>query len=137
VCRAGAEERSKGAAREIATNQQDRRTDLEVCRAWTICCFVFLRWDHYPRKGAQINNNKSHRIGFPFGVFPGVIYLEISCAMCVVSFYFLPMYVSLNKTNCPQKFGQIWVLYKLFISPSVSSHDSFFHLMRYSMMGLE
>jgi hypothetical protein len=34
VCRAGAEERSKGAAREIATNQQDRRTDLEVCRAW-------------------------------------------------------------------------------------------------------
>jgi hypothetical protein len=34
VCRAGAEERSKGAAREITANRQDRRTDLEVCRAW-------------------------------------------------------------------------------------------------------
>jgi hypothetical protein len=34
VCRAGAKERSKGATREIATNQQDQRTDLEVCRAW-------------------------------------------------------------------------------------------------------
>jgi hypothetical protein len=34
VCRAGAEERSKGEAREITANQQDRRTDLEVCRAW-------------------------------------------------------------------------------------------------------
>jgi hypothetical protein len=31
---AGAEERSKGAAREIAANQQDQRTDLEVCKAW-------------------------------------------------------------------------------------------------------
>jgi hypothetical protein len=34
VCRAEAEERSKGAAREIAANRQDQRTDLEVCRAW-------------------------------------------------------------------------------------------------------
>jgi hypothetical protein len=34
VCRAGVEERSKGATREIITNQQDQRTDLEVCRAW-------------------------------------------------------------------------------------------------------
>jgi hypothetical protein len=30
---AAAEERRKGAAREIAANQQDRRTNLEVCKA--------------------------------------------------------------------------------------------------------
>jgi hypothetical protein len=33
VCRAGFEERSKWVAREIAANQQDRRIDLEVCKA--------------------------------------------------------------------------------------------------------
>jgi hypothetical protein len=34
VCREGFEERRKGEAREITVNQQDRRIDLEVCRAW-------------------------------------------------------------------------------------------------------
>jgi hypothetical protein len=34
VCREGFEERRKGAAREIAVNQQDQRIGLEVCRAW-------------------------------------------------------------------------------------------------------
>jgi hypothetical protein len=34
VCREGFEERRKWAPREIADNQQERRIDLEVCRAW-------------------------------------------------------------------------------------------------------
>jgi hypothetical protein len=34
LCREGFEERRKGAIREITLNQQDRRNDLEVCRAW-------------------------------------------------------------------------------------------------------
>jgi hypothetical protein len=89
VCRAGFKERSKGAAREIAANQQDRRTDLEVCRAWLFADCIFLRWAIIPGQ-SQINNNKqSHSTGFPFGVFPGVIYPKISCAMCMVSLFML------------------------------------------------
>jgi hypothetical protein len=49
VWRAGAEDKSKGAAREIAANQQDQRTNLEVSRAWLSIVFVFLRWAIFPR----------------------------------------------------------------------------------------
>jgi hypothetical protein len=52
VCRAGFEERSKGAAREIAANQQDRRTDLEVCKAWL---FVVL----YYSSGGPLSQDES------------------------------------------------------------------------------
>jgi hypothetical protein len=80
---AGAEERSKGAAREIAANQQDRRTDLEVCRAWLFVALYFPQMGHYPRTGAQDFINKINSgVGFPFGVFPGV-FTQKSCVQCV------------------------------------------------------
>jgi hypothetical protein len=87
VCRAGFEERSKGAAREITTNQQDRRTDLEVCKAWLFVVLYFPQVGHYPRTRAQINNNKHLTVlVFPSGFFRG-FYPEISCAMCLVSVF--------------------------------------------------
>jgi hypothetical protein len=46
VCRARFEEMSKGATREIAANQQDRRTDLEVCKAWLFVDLYFPRGGH-------------------------------------------------------------------------------------------
>jgi hypothetical protein len=72
VCkgRGRVEERSKGAAREIEANQQDRRTDLEVCKAWLFVVLYFPQVGHYHRTGAQINNNKHHSNSFPFGVLP-------------------------------------------------------------------
>jgi hypothetical protein len=42
VCREGAEERSKGAAWEITSNQQDQRIDLEVCKAWLFAILYSL-----------------------------------------------------------------------------------------------
>jgi hypothetical protein len=48
---AWAEEKSEGAAREITTNQQDQRFDLEVCRAWL---FVALY-----SSGGPLSQNRS------------------------------------------------------------------------------
>jgi hypothetical protein len=87
VWREGAEDKRKGETREITTNQQDRRTNLEVFRACLSSILLYSSSGHFPRKEAQVNNNKSHRTSFPFGFFSGVIYPKISCAMCMVSVY--------------------------------------------------
>jgi hypothetical protein len=92
VCRAGFEERSKGAAREIAANQQDRRTDLEVCRAWLFAVLYFPQVGHYPRTGAQINNNKHLTVlvfpsGFSRGFYPEIFMCNVfgfSFCFCVM-----------------------------------------------------
>jgi hypothetical protein len=96
VWRAGAEDKSKGAARDIAANQQDRRTDLDVCKAWLSVVFVFLRWAIIPGREPRINNNKSHRTGFSFGVFPWVIYPK-NCLQCVLVFIFMLLLIYLVK----------------------------------------
>jgi hypothetical protein len=59
--------------------------------------FCIRQGGHYPRTGAQINNDKSHNTGFPFEVFLAVIYLEIPCAMCMV-YFFLRCIVLLNNS---------------------------------------
>jgi hypothetical protein len=87
VCRARFEERSKGATREITTNQQDRRTDLEVCKAWLFADLYFPQVGHYPKTGAQINNNK-HLTILVF-LFSGYFYLEIFvCNVFGFKFFF-------------------------------------------------
>jgi hypothetical protein len=66
----GAEDRSKGAAREIAANQHDRRTDLEVCRAWLSIVFVFLRWAIFPQQEPRIIIINLTDLVFPSRFFP-------------------------------------------------------------------
>jgi hypothetical protein len=80
VWRVGAKDRSKGATQDITCNQQDQRIDLDICRAWLSVVFIFLTWAIFPGQEPIINNNNSHRNGFTFGIFLGVIYLEIYCA---------------------------------------------------------
>jgi hypothetical protein len=85
VWRAGAEDRSKGAAREIAANQQDRRTDLEVCRAWLSIVFVFLGWAIFPGWEPRIIIINLTDLVFPQGFFQGLFTQKSLVQMCLVS----------------------------------------------------
>jgi hypothetical protein len=69
VWREGAEDRTKGAVREIKTNQQDRRNDLEVCRAWISIVFVFLNWVIFPGWEPRIIIINLTKLVFPSGFF--------------------------------------------------------------------
>jgi hypothetical protein len=69
VWREGSEDRCKGAARDIETNQQDRRTDLEVCRAWLYVAFVFLGWAIFPVWELKIIIINLRELVFPSGFF--------------------------------------------------------------------
>jgi hypothetical protein len=79
VWRAGAKDRSKGAAREIAANQQDRRIDLEVCRAWLSVVFVFLRWAIFPGREPKIIIINLTDLVFPSRFFQGLFTRNILC----------------------------------------------------------
>jgi hypothetical protein len=88
----GVEERSKGAAREIAANQQDRRNDLEVCKAWLFAVSYYSSgWPLSHDESSRFYLIKSTRYWFSLRVFPVVIYPKISCAMCMVSLFMLLM----------------------------------------------
>jgi hypothetical protein len=75
----GSEDRSKGAAREIAANQQDRRIDLEVCRAWLSVVFVFLKWAIFPGREPRIIIINLTELVFPSGFFQGLFTQKSLC----------------------------------------------------------
>jgi hypothetical protein len=83
----GGKNRNKGAAREIVTNQQDRRIDLEVCRAWLSAIFVFLGWAIIPGRESKLIIINLTELIFPSGVFRG--YLPINLLYNVYGFRFI------------------------------------------------
>jgi hypothetical protein len=98
VCKAGTKDRSKGATREIAPNQQDRRTDLVACRAWLSIVFVFLKWAIIPGREPRLIIINLTEMVFPSGFFQG-LFTQKSLVQCVwFLFYLLPLYVSLNNS---------------------------------------
>jgi hypothetical protein len=86
---AGVEERSKGAAREIAANQQDRRIDIEFCKAWLFANLYFPQVGHYPKKGAHdfILIKSTQVLVCPWGFFQGFLPKNFMCN--VFGFQFL------------------------------------------------
>jgi hypothetical protein len=71
VWRERIEDRRKGAAMKIVSNQQDRRTDIEVCTTWLSVLFVFLKWVIFPSGEPRIITINLIELVFPLGFFHG------------------------------------------------------------------
>jgi hypothetical protein len=87
----GSRKGAKGKAREIAANQQDRRTDLEVCKAWLFVVFVFSSGGPLSQDGSPRLILINQQYWFSLRGFSRGFYPEISCAMCLVSSFLLPL----------------------------------------------